>query len=121
MKKIIIFLMSLILATTVCMANVNKEYTPTEQTESTEKWVEIEAVVIPFNIEVHEGVTKNGNPKYWFVFNQIGTVSLSASNYKKYVNKTDYIELVKWQKGNKYKYTTRLKSKANVNLNSIFK
>ncbi len=120
MKKIIMFLLCILLVGAT-YANTYDNILPVKETTTSEKWIEVESVVIPFGLEVNKGVTTKGNPKYWFVFKEIGTVSLSANNYKKYMDKTDYIELVKWQKGNKYKYTTRLKGKANITLSNLFK
>lgn len=85
-----------------------------------DKWIEIQSIILPFNLPVNSGVTSKGNPKYWFTLKGIGDVSISIANYKKYTDQSESIELVKWQKGNKYRYTTRAKGKSNVDLTKIF-
>lgn len=116
MKKLFVIL-------TVAMATVCATLNAQEKQES--PWIEIQEVEIPFGLEIHEGITKNGNPKYWFVFDEIGKVSISEGNVKHYTNQTKTIVLVKWEKDGKYKYTTRQKkstkkSTPNVDLNNLF-
>lgn len=102
------------------MNNIKAAEAPQVVNANEDKWVEVQSVVLPFELHVNTGTTTKGNPKYWFTFNSIGDVSISATNYKKYSAKSEYIELVKWQKGNKYRYTTRAKAKVNVDLAKLF-
>ena len=121
MKKIIMFLLALTLVTTYNIESYAREVKEDEVVnQDKDKWIEIQSITLPFDLPITSGITAKGNPKYWFTFKDIGEVSISAANYKKYSKKTEYIELVKWQKGNKYKYTTRAKSKANIDLTKIF-
>lgn len=121
MKKFILFLLSLMVCTTISTMSFGREVkAPEVVNEVEDKWIEIQSITLPFELPVNTGTTAKGNPKYWFTFSGIGDVSISATNYKKYSSKSEYIELVKWQKGNKYKYTTRAKAKANVDLTKLF-
>ncbi len=121
MKKLILLLLSVCLCTTntVCYSREVEEPRVTE--ENKDKWVEVQSIVLPFDLPVNSGVTTKGNPKYWFTFKEIGDVTISATNYKKYSTKSERIELVKWQKSSKYRYTTRAKEKANIDLTKLFK
>lgn len=121
MKKLILFLLSLMACATISTMSFGREVkAPEVVNEVEDKWIEIQSITLPFELHVNTGTTAKGNPKYWFTFNGIGDVSISATNYKKYSSKSEYIELVKWQKGNKYKYTTRAKAKVNVDLTKLF-
>ena len=89
-------------------------------------WQEIQTVEIPQGQTVHEGLTKNGNPKFWFEFGEI-KVNVSPGSANKYKANQVTLLLVKWQHSEtgKYKYSTRQKSAAkkstpNVDLNSLF-
>jgi hypothetical protein len=119
MKKIYAILVVAIV-TMVSGINSNAQ----ENKES--KWVEIQEVEIPFGLDIQEGLTKKGNPKYWFTFEEIGNVTISEGNVKHYTNQTKTIVLVKWEKSGKYKYTTRQKKgeakkvTPNVDVNKIF-
>lgn len=121
MKRIIIFILSIFLLTGINTNYAKAIEAPKEVNANEDKWVELQAVVIPFDLTVNAGTTSKGNPKYWFTINGIGDVSISAANYKKYSEQSEYIELVKWQKGTKYRYTTRAKGKNNIDLTKIFK
>lgn len=120
MKRIIIFILSIFVLTTINTNYARAIETPKEVNANEDKWIEIQSVVIPFDLTVNSGTTAKGNPKYWFTIQGIGDVSISVANYKKYSQKSEYIELVKWQKDNKYKYTTRAKGKDNIDLTKIF-
>lgn len=121
MRKLISFLLSLMVCITISTMSFAKEVkAPEVVNEVEDKWIEIQSIVLPFELPVNTGTTAKGNPKYWFTFNGIGDVSISATNYKKYSTKSGYIELVKWQKGNKYRYTTRAKAKDNIDLTKLF-
>ena len=88
---------------------------PTTSAQDKSEWIEQTTVEIPYTVEINEGVTKNGNPKYWIDIEDI-SVPVSESNYKKFINKEIVLVLVEWYNpttGN-YKYTTRQKAKANV-------
>ena len=120
MKRIIIFILSIFLLTGINANYAKAIEAPKEVNANEDKWVELQAVIIPFDLTVNAGTTTKGNQKYWFTIKDIGDVSLSSANYKKYSTKSEYIELVKWQKGNKYRYTTRAKGKDNVDLTKLF-
>ena len=73
-------------------------------------WRAIQAVVLPSDTVVYEGVTKNGNAKYWIDVKGI-KISISEANAEKLKSGEAQIELVKWVniKTDEYKYTTRRK------------
>lgn len=115
MKKILVIL-AVALGINVAVAQ-QKEESP---------WKEIQVVEIPQGQTVHEGLTKNGNPKFWFEFGEI-KVNVSPGSAAKYKANTITLLLVKWQHSEtgKYKYSTRQKSAAkkatpNVDLNNLF-
>lgn len=88
---------------------------PTTSAQTKSEWIEQTTVEIPYTVEINEGITKNGNPKYWIDIEDI-SVPVSESNYKKFINKEVVLVLVEWYNpttGN-YKYTTRQKAKDNV-------
>jgi hypothetical protein len=116
MKKILV-----ILAVVVCGIN-----TMVAQEKKESPWKEVQVVEIPAGQTVHEGVTKNGNPKFWFEFGEI-KVNVSPGSASKYKANQVTLLLVKWQHSEtgKYKYSTRQKSAAkkstpNVDLNNLF-
>lgn len=119
MKKIFAFVV-------VAMATVFSCVTVNAQEKKESPWVEVQQVDIPAGQAVYEGVTKSGNPKYWFEFGDI-TVSVSPSNATKYKEGLVLV-LVKWQHKDtgKFKYTTRqkygrvAKVTPDVDLNKIF-
>lgn len=80
------------------------------------EWIEQNVVEIPYTVEIHEGVTKNGNPKYWIEIENTNVV-VSEGNYKKFINKEVKLVLVEWYNPTteKYKYTTRQANKAKSN------
>lgn len=89
-------------------------------------WKEVQVVEIPVGQTIYEGITKNGNPKFWFEFGEI-KVNVSPGSAAKYKANTTTLLLVKWQhsESGKYKYSIRQKSTAkkstpNVDLNSLF-
>jgi hypothetical protein len=89
-------------------------------------WKEVQVVEIPAGQPIHAGVTKNGNPKFWFEFGEI-KVNVSPGSAVKYKANQVTLLLVKWQHSEtgKYKYSTRQKSAAkkstpNVDLNNLF-
>lgn len=85
------------------------------------KWVEQQCIDLPKGIVVHEGLTANGNLKYWFEFDKIGKVSISPSSAEKYRDDEVVLQLVKWRhkETGEYKYSVRQKkdSKKNETLN----
>jgi hypothetical protein len=116
MKKIIVIAVAL-------MSVVN---TVVAQQKQDSPWKEVQVVEIPAGQTIHEGVTKNGNPKFWFEFGEI-KVNVSPSSVIKYKDNTTTLLLVKWQHSEtgKYKYSTRQKSTAkkatpDIDLNSLF-
>ena len=120
MKKVFAFVV-VAMATMVSGINSNAQEVKKES-----PWVEVQQVDIPAGQTVYEGVTKSGNPKYWFEFGDI-TVSVSPSNATKYKEGLVLV-LVKWQhkENGKFKYTTRqkygrvAKVTPDVDLNKIF-
>lgn len=88
-------------------------------------WKEVQVVEIPAGQTIHEGVTKSGNPKFWFEFGEI-KVNVSPGSAAKYKDNTTTLLLVKWQHSEtgKYKYSTRqksvTKSTPNIDLNNLF-
>ena len=116
MKKILVIAVAL-------MSVVN---TVAAQQKQESPWKEVQVVEIPAGQTLHEGLTKNGNPKYWFDFKGL-QVTVSPSNATKYKTKEVTLVLVKWQHkdtGN-YKYSTRQKDKpkaepVDINLNNLF-
>lgn len=79
-----------------------------KQDNTTADWIERNKVVIPFDLKVHTGVTRNGNPKYYFIIKDI-IVYISPSNYQKYKNREAKILLVEWYNPHKdlFRYTTQ--------------
>lgn len=80
------------------------------------EWIEQTVVEIPYTVEINEGVTRNGNPKYWIEIENTNVV-VSEGNYKKFINKEVKLVLVEWYNPttDKYKYTTRQADKAKSN------
>lgn len=74
------------------------------------QWIETQSAELPYGVEVFSGITRNGNPKYWFDIEGI-KVMVSPTNAEKYRNEEVIILLVEWynKTTDKYKYTTRQK------------
>ena len=115
MKKIIVIAVALL-----------SVFGATAQTTKESPWTEIQAVEIPQGQRIYEGVTKNGNPKYWFQFGEL-KVNVSPGSAIKYKEGATKLLLVKWQHKDtgKYKYSIRQKERAkkntpNVDLNILF-
>lgn len=98
------------------------------QNSTKESWKEVQEVEIPTGQNIYEGLTKNGNPKYWFNFGDL-EVTVSEGNVKHYLAGTKTLVLVKWQNSKgKYKYTVRQKkqnsevkkNQQNVDLSTLF-
>ena len=93
-------------------------------TQSENEWVETDCIEIPQGLEVFSGITKNGNPKYWFDIEGV-KVFISPTNKEHYINNTCTILLVEWYNKSKdiYKYTTRQKKETKqskrINLEKI--
>ena len=91
-------------------------------------WIEVQAVVLPHNVEIHEGLTRTGNPKAWIELEGMN-VAVSPTNVEKWRNGEVEIELVKWQHKEKgtFKYSTRQVKSAkksavrDVDLKGLFK
>lgn len=92
-------------------------------------WREIQTVEIPKTVEIHEGVTRSGNNKYWIEVEDI-KVSIAPTNVSKFQKEEVKLELVKWYRDDtkEYKYSTRQvkgssskKESKNVNLSGVFK
>jgi len=86
---------------------------------------EIQSATLPQTTIVYEGITKNGNPKYWIEVQGV-KVSISKSNADK-LRKGEEILIIKWVDENgKYSYSTRCKGQKrgkiitpNIDLSSI--
>ena len=121
MKKIFA-IMVVAMATMVSGINSNAQEVKKES-----PWVEIQQVDIPAGQNIQEGVTKSGNPKFWFDFPSIGKVTVSASNATKYKEGVPLV-LVKWEnkETGKFKYSIRQKYRRtakvtpNIDLNNLF-
>lgn len=93
-------------------------------TQSESEWVETDCVEIPQGLEIFSGITKNGNPKYWFDIDGV-KVFITPVNKEHYINNTCTIILVEWYNASKdiYKYTTRqkkeIKQSKRINLEKI--
>lgn len=93
-------------------------------TQSESEWVETDCIEIPQGLEIFSGITKNGNPKYWFEIEGV-KVFITPVNKEHYINNTCTILLVEWYNKSKdiYKYTTRQKKETKqskrINLNNI--
>ena len=92
-------------------------------------WREIQTVEIPKTVEIHEGVTRSGNNKYWIEVEGI-KVTIAPTNVSKFQNGEVKLELVKWYRDDTkaYKYSTRQvkgssskKESKNINLSGVFK
>lgn len=97
-----------------------------QQTKKESPWTEIQAVEIPQGQRIYEGLTKSGNPKYWFQFGEL-KVNVSPGSALKYKEGATKLLLVKWQHKDtgKYKYSIRQKERAkkntpNIDLNNLF-
>lgn len=116
MKKLLVIAVAL-------MSVVN---TVVAQQKQDSPWKEVQVVDIPSNLPIYQGVTKNGNPKYWFDFKGL-QVTVSPGNATKYKTNEVTLVLVKWQHkdtGN-YKYSTRQKDKpksepVNIDITTLF-
>ena len=91
-------------------------------------WKEIQTVLIPQTVEIHEGVTRSGNNKYWIEVEGI-KVSIAPTNVSKFQKGEVKLELVKWQntETKAYKYSTRQvkgssskKESKNIDLGRVF-
>ena len=115
MRKILVIL-AVILGINFAAAQEKKE----------SPWAEIQTVEIPQGQRIYEGITKNGNPKYWFEFGEL-KVNVSPGSAIKYKEGATKLLLIKWQHKDtgKYKYSIRQKERAkkntpNVDLNNLF-
>lgn len=116
MKKIIVIAVALLSVVNTVVAQ-QKQDSP---------WKEVQVVEIPQGQRIYEGVTKGGNPKYWFQFGEL-KVNVSPGSAIKYKEGATKLLLVKWQHKDtgKYKYSIRQKERVkkntpNVDLNSLF-
>lgn len=104
--KIVLILLGIVLGIGIISAQNTNQPTQKEQSE----WVETSNVELPQGLEIFSGITRNGNPKYWFIIEDI-KVFISTTNKEHYINNTCTILLVEWYNKSKdtYKYTTRQK------------
>lgn len=115
MRKILVIL-AVIMGVNFAVAQTTKE----------SPWIEIQVVEIPQGQRIYEGLTKTGNPKYWFEFGEL-KVNVSPGSAIKYKEGVTKLLLVKCQHKDtgKYKYSIRQKERVkkntpNVDLNSLF-
>ena len=93
-------------------------------TQSENEWVETDCIEIPQGLEIFSGITRNGNPKYWFEIEGV-KVFISPTIIEHYINNTCTILLVERYNATKdiYKYTTRQKKETKqskrINLEKI--
>lgn len=104
MKKMIFVLMSLLVASVIAGAQTTKT--------SEEKSIILQTVEVSPGTTIHEGVTKNGNPKYWIVLSsgsQSVNISVSPTNAAKFKAGQIRLEIVKRQNKStgKISYSTR--------------
>ena len=111
----------------VAIATVFSCVTSNAQEKKESPWVEVQQVDIPAGQTIHEGVTKSGNPKYWFEFDNIGKINVSPGSAAKYKSGEATLILVKWKHKEKgtFKYSIRQKSRTgkvtpDVDLNTVF-
>ena len=118
MKKVI----ALVLLSIITVGLFARENSP---------WREVQAVELPRTVEIHEGVTKSGNNKYWIEVEGI-KVSVAPTNVSKFQKGEVKLELVKWYNDSTkaYKYSTRQvkgsksatsKGSKDINLSGVFK
>lgn len=120
MKRFILIVLA------VLLGSISMQGQSTKQTKES-GWMEIQKVEIPSGTTIYEGLTKNGNPKYWIEVQGMN-VSVSAGSAVKFKEGQVKLELVKWQHKDtgKIKYSTRqIKSGAskevkNIDLSKIF-
>lgn len=79
-------------------------------------WQEVQKIVLPSDVTIHEGVTKSGNPKYWIEVEDI-KVPVSPGTANKFKMHSAQVELVKWynESTGKYRYSTRQVKSASSN------
>lgn len=111
----------------VAMATMVSGINSNAQEKKESPWVEIQQVDIPAGQTIHEGVTKSGNPKFWFEFASIGKVTVTPGSAAKYKSGEVTLILVKWQhkENGTFKYSIRQKNRAgkvtpDVDLSVIF-
>lgn len=118
--KIVLCIMGFFFGLAFVYAQNTNQPTQKEQSE----WVETNIVELPQGLEIFSGITRNGNPKYWFIIEDI-KVFISPTNKEHYINNTCTILLVEWYNKSKdtYKYTTRQKKETKkikrINLEKI--
>lgn len=101
MKRILIILTYIFFSLGLSAQTAKQDMTPSG-------WIERDSIIMPFDLEVHTGVTKNGKTIYYFIIEEV-RVMISSTNYQKYINKEAQILLVEWYNPEKdlFKYTTR--------------
>jgi hypothetical protein len=121
MKKIFAIVV-VAMATMVSGINSNAQEVKKES-----PWVEIQQIDIPAGQDIQEGVTKSGNPKFWFEFASIGKVAVTPGSAAKYKSGEVTLILVKWQhkENGTFKYSIRQKNRAgkttpDVDLSKVF-
>lgn len=101
---------NLIMVAIITLATIFFIPSVSAQTSKSE-WVETAIVDIPQDYPIHEGVTKNNTPKYWITIEGV-KISISPTNYTKFINKEVGLVVVEWYNATKntYRYTTRQKA-----------
>lgn len=94
MKKTIFF----IVTSLVAMFTIGLAEGKAQDTKTPAKSEVLQTVEVPVGTTLHEGVTKNGNPKYWIVIGSGETtvdVVVSATNAVKFKKGEIRLEIVK--------------------------
>ena len=83
--------------------------------EKKSDWEEVTTIEVPYDTEIIQGVTKNGNPKYYIDIEDTQII-VSENNYIKFKNKEIILIIVEWYnpETDKYRYTTRQKKQSNI-------
>ena len=98
------FMLSVFLCNIECSAQEKKS-----------DWEEVTTIEVPYDVEIVQGVTRNGNPKYYIDIEDTQII-VSENNYIKFKNKEIVLVIVEWYnpETNKYRYTTRQKKQSNI-------
>lgn len=85
-------------------------------------WKEVDRIEIPKDTAVYYDINDAGKFSYYIIVNDF-SVSVSKTNAEKFVAGKIRLELVKWYNidTGRYKYTTRQRSTANIDLKKVFK
>lgn len=88
----------LIVMSLVAMITIGQTKGLAQDTKTPAKSEILQVVEVPSGITIHEGVTKNGNPKYWVTIGDGSNsvdVAISATNAEKFKKGQIRLEIVK--------------------------